>query len=157
MNEPSQSVGLQTPPAPAHGVRPVLPKPPAEQPPPKGRRGLWIWLVILVIAAGAAYYYWTHRQTSAAKPAGTSTGSAGRPGGGGRGAGGPIPVVAVKAQKGNIAVYYNGLGAVTPLATVADQEPGGRAVDDGALQRRRHRAAGRPAGRNRSASVSSAR
>src|SRR5271166_1247039 len=118
MNEPQQSVGLQTPPVPAHGVRPVLPKPPAEQPPPKGRRGLWIWLVILVIAAGATYYYWTHRQTSAAKPAGTSTGSAGRPGGGGRGAGGPIPVVAVKAQKGNIAVYFNGLDAVTPLATV---------------------------------------
>jgi len=119
MNEPQQSVGLQTPPAPAHGVRPILPTPPAEPPRAKGRRGLWIWLVILLIAAGAGYYYWSQRQNSAQKPAASDTGSAGRPGAGGRGQAGPIPVVAVKAQKGNIAVYFNGLGAVTPLATVA--------------------------------------
>src|SRR5271165_3541619 len=117
MNEPQQSVGLQTPPAPAHGVRPVLPTPPAGPPPAKGRRGLWIWLLILLIAAGAGYYYWSHRQNSAQKAAASDTGS-GRPGAGGRGQAGPIPVVAVKAQKGNIAVYFNGLGAVTPLATV---------------------------------------
>jgi len=30
----------------------------------------------------------------------------------------PIPVVAAKSRKGNIGVYYSGLGAVTPLATV---------------------------------------
>jgi multidrug efflux system membrane fusion protein len=30
----------------------------------------------------------------------------------------PIPVVAAKSRKGDIGVYYSGLGAVTPLATV---------------------------------------
>lgn len=75
--------------------------------------------MILVLAAGAAYYYWAQKQSSAQKPAGSDTGSGGRRGAGGRGGqGGPIPIVAVKALKGNIAVYFNGLGAVTPLATV---------------------------------------
>jgi multidrug efflux system membrane fusion protein len=120
MNDPQQSVGLQTPPEPKRDVRPLQPPPPA-QPPSKGRRGLWIWLVVLLLAAGAGYYYWTHRQGSAQQSgaAATQTATSGRRGAGGRGGqAGPIPVVAVKAQKGNIAVYFNGLGAVTPLATV---------------------------------------
>jgi multidrug efflux system membrane fusion protein len=119
MNEQQPSVALQTPPAPKHGSKPHLELPPVEQPPPGRRRGLWIWLVILVVAAGAGAYYWTHRQNSGQKPAGTDAGTTGRRGPGGRGgAAGPIPVVAVKAQKGNIPVYFNGLGSVTPLATV---------------------------------------
>ncbi len=37
----------------------------------------------------------------------------------GRGTGpAPLPVVATKSRKGDIGVYYSGLGAVTPLATV---------------------------------------
>src|SRR5205814_7454816 len=38
---------------------------------------------------------------------------------GGRGAAGAItPVVGTRTQKGNIGVYFNGLGSITPLATV---------------------------------------
>jgi multidrug efflux system membrane fusion protein len=77
--------------------------------------------MVLVLAAGAGAYYWTHRQSPPQQSGGaaTQTGTSGRRGAGGRGGqAGPIPVVAVKAQKGNIAVYFNGLGAVTPLATV---------------------------------------
>jgi multidrug efflux system membrane fusion protein len=49
----------------------------------------------------------------------TGTPSGGGPGGKkGRGGGGAIPIVAVKAQRGNIGVYYSGLGAVTPISTV---------------------------------------
>ncbi len=58
------------------------------------------------------------------RPAGEAAGAA--PAGGGRGGrkggrGGPqvTPVVAVKATKGNIGVYFTGLGAVTPIYTVA--------------------------------------
>ncbi len=108
---------LQTPPAPKPDSKPPLLPAHAEPPPPRRRRGIWIWLVILVVAALAGYYYWSKRKSSAPQPAASDT-SGGRRGGGRGGAAGPIPVVAVKAQKGNISVYYNGLGAVTPLATV---------------------------------------
>jgi len=38
--------------------------------------------------------------------------------GGGRRGGGPTPVVAVRVRKGDIGVYYPGLGTVTPIYTV---------------------------------------
>lgn len=116
MNEPQPSVALQTPPSPRHESRPHLPAPPTEPPSTRRRKGIWIWLVILAVLAGAVYYYWSQKKSSTPPPAGTDASAGRRPGG--RGAQGPIPVVAVKAQKGNIAVYFNGLGAVTPLATV---------------------------------------
>jgi len=112
----NETQALQTPPAPKPDSKPPTLPAHAEQPPSKPRRGIWIWLVILAVAALAGYYYWSKNKSSTAQPAATNTGS-GKSGGRG-GAAGPIPVVAVKAHKGNIAVYYNGLGAVTPLATV---------------------------------------
>jgi multidrug efflux system membrane fusion protein len=81
---------------------------------PRPRRRGWLWLLILLVVAAGVYYAWPKR---AASQAPTPTG--GTPAGGraGRGAG-AVPVVVVKAQTGSIGVYFDGLGAVTPVYTV---------------------------------------
>jgi membrane fusion protein, multidrug efflux system len=80
-------------------------------PPPSRPRRRWIWLLIIAVLA-AGLYFWSRNR--APVPASSSSTAAG---GRGKGAG-TIPVVAVKATKGNIGVYVTGLGAVTPLHTV---------------------------------------
>jgi membrane fusion protein, multidrug efflux system len=85
------------------------------EPPPSGKpkKYGWIWLVILVVAGLGFYYYRSHLT-----PAKAASDGAQSPGGrAGRG-GGAIPVVAAAARKGNIGVYFTGLGAVTPIYTV---------------------------------------
>ena len=68
-----------------------------------------VWLIILLIFGVAFYLVWT-RQT-APKPAG----------GGGRGAGGggPVTLTAATAQKGDIGVYLDAIGTVTPVYTAS--------------------------------------
>jgi len=76
----------------------------------------WIWLLVLIAAAAAAYFYWPKGE-----PAQAGTAPAEGKGGGGKkgGRGGGLPpVVTVKATRGNIGVYLNGLGNVTPIYTV---------------------------------------
>ncbi len=73
---------------------------------------VWLWLLLLAAAGVGGYYYW-----SKATPATTTNGTAPAAGKKGRG-GGAIPVVAVKAQTGNIGVYITGLGNVIPIYTV---------------------------------------
>jgi membrane fusion protein, multidrug efflux system len=72
----------------------------------------WIWVLVLGAVAFGAYRIW--KGMVAPQAASTSTG-AGAPG---RGFG-EVPVVAVQATKGNIGVYFPGLGAVTPIHTVS--------------------------------------
>jgi len=79
----------------------------------------WIWLVALsVLALGAFWYYRiTHNQP-------TDPAAAAAPGASGKSRGGPgganfaVPVVVATAQTGELPVFYNGLGSVTPLNTV---------------------------------------
>lgn len=79
---------------------------------PQRSSRVWVWLVILVLLAAGGYYWWSKKNPA--------------PAGGGSGAGaaaqkkgfGAIPVVAAKARRGNIPVYFTGLGAVTPIYTV---------------------------------------
>ena len=96
-------------------IRPKHTSPPPKQAhrAPQRSSRVWVWLVILAVLAVGAYYFWSKK-----KPAPTA--------GGGSGAGaaaqkkgfGAIPVVAAKARRGNIPVYFTGLGAVTPIYTV---------------------------------------
>ena len=81
----------------------------ARQPKPRRRR-LLVWLAVVVLLAIVLYIVFR-------KPSTTQNAGA-RPGAGARGAM-VVPVVAAKAQKGNIGVYYTGLGSVTPIYTVA--------------------------------------
>lgn len=84
--------------------------PPSEKP----RRHGWLWIIVLIVAVLALLYYFRLRGNSASAAATASTTVGGRPGRGG----GVIPVVGVRATKGDIGVYFNGLGAVTPIYTV---------------------------------------
>jgi multidrug efflux system membrane fusion protein len=71
-------------------------------------RSPWIWLAAVVLI-GAGYGIWRYERV----PAGASSATARK------GAAGPaaIPVVAATARKGDIDVYYTGLGSVTPILT----------------------------------------
>jgi len=69
-----------------------------------------VWLAVLVLVAAAVYYYWPKiRAFQSTTPAPTT--------GKGKKGGGITPVDAVRARKGNIGVYFTGLGAVTPIYT----------------------------------------
>ena len=93
-------------------VKIITPKTGGEEPQMHSRRR-WLWvLVIAVLIAGG--YWWLKRKPAA--PA-SSGGSAQVVGGNPRGAM-AIPVVAAKARKGDIGVYFTGLGAVTPIYMV---------------------------------------
>jgi multidrug efflux system membrane fusion protein len=85
-------------------MAPVVAKPPSS-------KGRWVWLAVLVLVAGAVYYFWPKIKTftSSSTPAPTT--------GKGKKGGGVTPVVATRAHKGNIGVYFSGLGAVTPIYT----------------------------------------
>jgi multidrug efflux system membrane fusion protein len=77
----------------------------------------WLWALTLgVIALGGWYYYTSRNASQAADPsAPAATGK-------GRGGSGPgnmvVPVVVATAQRGDLPVYFNGLGTVTAFNTV---------------------------------------
>jgi multidrug efflux system membrane fusion protein len=104
MNSKHPVVGVEDLPSPSREFENGGPEPPR-------RRG-WLWVAILVVAvAVVAYRYWP--RAGAQVPASTAASGGGR-----RGAGGVPPVVAVKANRGNIAVYIVDPGAVAPVYTV---------------------------------------
>lgn len=89
-----------------------------------GPRRRWVWVAVAcVVIAGIGIYWYTTRTPSAdgASP-GSGTPAAGSgysKGKGGRSAAQQnVPVVVQPVKTGDIGVYINGLGAVTPLATV---------------------------------------
>jgi len=77
---------------------------------PSRRRWL-VWLAILIVASIAFYFLWPKIKSS---QSGSGSSTKAKAGAGPA----PIPVVAAKSYKGDIGVYFTGLGAVTPLATV---------------------------------------
>ena len=106
-----RSVDADTPVVTRFPSRPVTP-PSAEdlsdKKTPPSRRP-WIWLAATVLMGVAIYVAWEHYTRPAAGAASTAAGKTGPP---------AIPVTAARSRKGDIDVYYTGLGAVTPLLTV---------------------------------------
>jgi membrane fusion protein, multidrug efflux system len=90
----------------------------AEAPATTRRRGsrAWVWVVVVAVFAIGIWYFHSSRakgDTAAASPA------AGSPAGGRAGTGNfAVPVVVATAAHGDLPVFYNGLGTVTPLYTV---------------------------------------
>jgi membrane fusion protein, multidrug efflux system len=76
---------------------------------PSRRRRLWLWLCVLLVLCLGTYIVWSRIAAAKAASAAKAATAKGPP---------PIPVVAATSRKGDIGVYYSGLGAVTPLATV---------------------------------------
>ena len=78
----------------------------------------WVWVVVAALAIGGFWFY--RSSHSGNNPAAAAPGAPGP--GGAMGAGGnpnfAVPVVVAAATKGDLPVYLNGLGTVTPLNTV---------------------------------------
>src|SRR5580704_11360584 len=82
---------------------------------PEAKSRWWLWIIALVIVIGLGVWYFRSKDsTSAQVPA--AGGAGGRPGPGG--AGQIVPVVVATAAKGDLPVYFNGLGTVTAFNTV---------------------------------------
>lgn len=78
----------------------------------------WLWLAIVVIAVALGVWYFRgSRSSTEAQNSGTpgATKGQGRQGGG---AGFVVPVVAATAERGQLPVYFTGLGTVTAFNTV---------------------------------------
>lgn len=78
---------------------------------PPRRRHWAAWAAAVLLVAGAGFLL-SQRTT------GSGAGQAGSSRGGRRGLSGPIPVSVTQVKKGNIGVYVNALGTVTPVYTV---------------------------------------
>ena len=76
------------------------------------RRGLWLIVAAAAIGA-AAYFAWPKLKSIQSTE--TSAQASTRKG---RDGGGTVSVVAARAQRGNIGIYFTALGAVTPIYTV---------------------------------------
>jgi multidrug efflux system membrane fusion protein len=108
-------------------ANPMGPNPPGERPlgrdpEAKGESKShgWMWIVALaiLIAIGFWYFRGSHTSTEAQGP-GAPAGAAKGQGRQGAGAGGfVVPVVVATAERGDLPVYFNGLGTVTAFNTV---------------------------------------
>jgi multidrug efflux system membrane fusion protein len=83
-------------------------------PGPAQKSRWWVWVLLVVLVVGGIWYYRSRSQAAAAASA------PGAPGGKGGAAGAApvVPVIVAKAIKGDLPVYFNGLGNVTAFNTV---------------------------------------
>src|SRR6266446_2573236 len=102
-------------------ANPAGPDPSGERPVRRepASKGHWLWIIALaaIVAVGFWYFRGSHASTEAQGPA--APGGSGKGQGRGAGAGGfVVPVVVATAQRGDLPVYFNGLGTVTAFNTV---------------------------------------
>jgi len=84
---------------------------------PSSSSRAWVWLLVLACIAVAGYWY--YRASHSKEASNAAAPGAAKAGGRGPGAGNfTVPVVVATASKGDLPVYLNGLGTVTPLSTV---------------------------------------
>ena len=107
--ETDEQLAVSTPAPPAKTATLERARPRTASKPSRSRR--WIWPVVLLVMGIGIYFVWSRTKTT------QSASSATKKGKGGAG-GAPVPVVAAKSRKGDIGVYFTGLGAVTPIYTV---------------------------------------
>jgi multidrug efflux system membrane fusion protein len=105
----------ETPPSTPETTHPELRPSPARKR-KSGATRLIIWLLVIALLAGAGYWFWRNRVSQPAKN-GTATGAPGGAAGGRRG-GGATSVSVAKVTKGDLGIYIESIGTVTPLATV---------------------------------------
>jgi multidrug efflux system membrane fusion protein len=85
---------------------------------PEAKSRWWLWLIVLAIVVGAGVWYFKSKgSTEAQGPAGAPQGGKGGRSGQGM-PGQAVPVVVATAQRGDLPVYFNGLGTVTAFNTV---------------------------------------
>jgi membrane fusion protein, multidrug efflux system len=78
----------------------------------------WLWVLALGVIALGGWYYRSAKNASLSADAAAPSGAPGK-GKGGPGFGAPVvPVVVATAQRGEVPVYFNGLGTVTAFNTV---------------------------------------
>src|SRR6266566_2464213 len=78
----------------------------------------WLWVVVIAgIVVGIWYFRGSRITSEAADPSLPATSGRGRGGAGGMG-NFVVPVVVAAAQRGDLPVYFNGLGTVTAFNTV---------------------------------------
>ena len=95
-----------------------------------------VWILLLLFFAAGFFIVLRQREDVAKAPTGR------------RGAmGGAVAITTVTAQKGNIGVYVDAIGTVTPVSTFFHRQPGERDCDGGALHRGTTGAEGRSADR----------
>ena len=85
---------------------------------PTGHRWLWIVALVVIIALGYWYFRGPRASTEAQAPAQPGGSGKGQGRQGGSAGGFVVPVVVATAQRGDLPVYFNGLGTVTAFNTV---------------------------------------
>jgi multidrug efflux system membrane fusion protein len=80
----------------------------------------WLWVVVVAILAALAFWYYRGNKASTEAQGPMNAGAPGAAKGGGRPGFGSmtVPVVVANAYKGDLPVYFNGLGTVTAFNTV---------------------------------------
>ncbi|HVW19818.1 MAG TPA: MdtA/MuxA family multidrug efflux RND transporter periplasmic adaptor subunit [Opitutaceae bacterium] len=81
------------------------------------RRFSWAWVIAALLVVAIAVIWVANHTGEAAQRQEMRQARGGRRGGGG-GMFGPLPVVVQPAAKGDIHIYLNGLGTITPLANI---------------------------------------
>jgi multidrug efflux system membrane fusion protein len=93
------------------------------------KRRAWPWIVtvvVLIALAAGGYYWWSQRSAPAAASGAPAPSGAPGPGAKGMDPNRALPVIAEPVRRGNIDVYLNALGTVTPrnLVTVKPRVDG---------------------------------